>query len=1213
MTSTAYQSSFMSSKFRKVISVITLFFFLVQLPLTAFAQGTSINQFIQANPQFVYKNSVAQYYPAAYQTVNEHLPSIDYLINRLKTESPHTLNGKLPVPIDAGGITIFVDHYPIQAKKLIASPNIQYRYVRQQIIDSLNRSEINRSAYGSEYGQLLTLYNNAVAYAKANPSVRVGSYLGHTTTAAPKDMIWPVLMNVNNQQTLVPVLYLTANTVTTRSVSEHKTELLGNTSGFKDFTIENTSVTTGRNSFIQVANNVILNNGAINAGGNLNILAGGVVKLLASHIDAKGNISIEAGGIDAQTLVARIETPNGHRTEIGEITSIKSDGSIVLRSKVNILLRGVEVYAGEEITLGADGNIYLWSIPISSAEDRGKRYQRSDVDYLVSSLQATGAIQLIAGGKVEIDAAKIASSEGHIEILAGMGIEVIDQLKQYKFSRSGKFGKAKINESAYQTVAIRSVLDAGKGIRLHTEFGNIKLKAVDIRSSDGTSVSAPNGEVQLLLTKQHDHYSFNSVKKSTLKVKSVNKGHQIEKPAYTTIVGGFKVEAAQNLLVEYEGDPNLSLDEQIDQISKLEGMEWMAQMRDQAKTNVKVNWSEVEHQYKTWNESSTSLSPAFAAVIAIALTVVTMGAGAAGAGAMFAAQVGAQGALGTAIAAGANAFIVKAGLAVATVGVGGDAGDQFKQLMSDETLKSLAVTMLTAGALAKLDGAAFFSETTETVDTATASADAIKTAQDVKEGINLVKQAQQALTQATVETAANAIVYGSNSDELKKIFVQSLGNSAINNIGEATVNKIGSVWGNPSSDSYNKAIQYIAHAGAGCLLGVGKASLTGDENKQSCTFGASGAVIGEIVADVYKSVTGLESNKKALNDFLKEKGLKPGQSFTPELMAELEVKGFNTTFKDFNELKRQGVDLAKFTSALGAFLAGADAQQVNISAYTAENATQNNAFFLIPVAIGLLKAYDLYVLGKDLKVIYDAFYGEYGNAADGKYELEQFLISKGKEKLISIILPFAGEGAKALIRALAEHNIIPKNVVDRFLKDDAFKSELNTPSNAPVKTKTGIDLSKVEVLSIKDAKRLSGENKGLIFVRDTKRVAKTEKQFAAANFEDSTAGAFSDVLSKRRAVPALRYNHPSPNGNRTNNFVRFDGIEENGKVLIDRKTNITTQSKQLEDLIRVNEAMKQNSDYVLFYEFPNVEVANKAEVIFRDRGIDKIKVRVANQ
>lgn len=151
----------------------------------------------------------------------------------------------------------------------------------------------------------------------------------------------------------------------------------------------------------------------------------------------------------------------------------------------------------------------------------------------------------------------------------------------------------------------------------------------------------------------------------------------------------------------------------------------------------------------------------------------------------------------------------------------------------------------------------------------------------------------------------------------------------------------------------------------------------------------------------------------------------------------------------------------------------------------------------------------------------------------------------------------------------------------------------------------GLDLSRVDVLTLKDAKRLEGSNRGLIFVQEN-----SSKSSRAANFENGSTGAFSDILSQRRASPALRFDHPNANGNRTNNFVRFDGVEEDGVTLIDRKISLTSKSDQIRSLQRVSEAMNQNKGFKLVYEFPTQNAADRAlDILFRLQ-ITNINIRV---
>jgi len=87
---------------------------------------------------------------------------------------------------------------------------------------------------------------------------------------------------------------------------------------------------------------------------------------------------------------------------------------------------------------------------------------------------------------------------------------------------------------------------------------------------------------------------------------------------------------------------------------------------------------------------------------------------------------------------------------------------------------------------------------------------------------------------------------------------------------------------------------------------------------------------------------------------------------------------------------------------------------------------------------------------------------------------------------------------------------------------------------------------------------------------------------AAQNFESSVEGAASDVATKKRIVPTLKYDNPNPNGA---GFVKFDGSL--GELnFIDRKLNVTGFPKSIDQVRRAAEALSQNPGSTLPYEVP---------------------------
>ncbi len=142
-----------------------------------------------------------------------------------------------------------------------------------------------------------------------------------------------------------------------------------------------------------------------------------------------------------------------------------------------------------------------------------------------------------------------------------------------------------------------------------------------------------------------------------------------------------------------------------------------------------------------------------------------------------------------------------------------------------------------------------------------------------------------------------------NADQSAQLTtLEQLQDTAVNSLSKAIVNTAANEIGDAAAaGDINTAAQYIAHAALGCGVGA----LGGGD----CASGATGAMIGKVAGELYKFMT-------------------PGER------SQAELEGA------FAEWKQKGVDIAKLSAALGAFVAGLD---VNSAAATGANAAENNA------------------------------------------------------------------------------------------------------------------------------------------------------------------------------------------------------------------------------------------------------------------------------
>lgn len=144
-------------------------------------------------------------------------------------------------------------------------------------------------------------------------------------------------------------------------------------------------------------------------------------------------------------------------------------------------------------------------------------------------------------------------------------------------------------------------------------------------------------------------------------------------------------------------------------------------------------------------------------------------------------------------------------------------------------------------------------------------------------------------------------------------------------------------------------------------------------------------------------------------------------------------------------------------------------------------------------------------------------------------------------------------------------------------------------------------------------------NRGLIFVDENGGDPQKPKKIFARDFESATTGAFSNVLTRNRSVPALLYDNKNPKGMP---YVKFDGynVLSDGRVeLIDAKTRVVPFSrdegpfisKSVRDgLMRKSDALSQNPDYIGIIEVSSAKAYREALEVLDYLGVDNLMVRV---
>lgn len=963
---------------------------------------------VNASPQFSRVYNRERQFEKAYYITSNQVETAQDLVSFHKTllnDNKSGLPEPLMIPITVGDITVIFPHYPVD--KRIGDKFVQARLIRMQMqreIDRLILPKMSIYQSGSknidprtEKEQINYLYQNAKSFS-AKYSVKYGEKVTRQQINAFKhDFIWPELRNINGEQVLVPVLHLTDATINSAKIAGHTVEVGGDYANFRNITVNSGTLLTRRSAFLNATGNLSVSEHAkIIADEDLNLNVGGTLFNAGTVNADTGNANIIAGQYVQKTMVHRFATKYEQGSRLGKISSVNAkNGTISISSASDIDIAGGQV-TGKNITFNAGSNIFITSQQttyVRNEQVNGFKEDESIVEHFGSKLTAEDSISLMASGQVVINASEVFADKGVLSILAQQGVHIANADNKFQSARYGRFGNTTIQESEFQSIAIRSALSAGRNVMISSSMGDITLKATKIDSVDGTSVNAMLGKVNLLLAKEQDHYFFNKVKKGFWKIKTETKQDQVETAVYNSITGGVKIHATQGVTLELGQKDGQTLNDILSELGAAEDLSWMVDVYNdpQYSENIELVYQRLEELHI--HEKTSNLSPAAMAIIAIAVSVAM---GPAGAG-----WIGTGGSIPA--MGGINAAAMQAGAATlatsaATSLANGDGLDgAIEKIVSSEGLRSLAISMATAGILNSeaFQNSSFFN-----------SADVASAMNANQTSINLIEQAQDALMRSVIRSSVSTLINGGDFGDFGDSLKQNMLVAAANSLGEIMAKEIK---GLAEDHNWSDAIRYIAHAGAGCVYGAALAEAQGGSaSSLSCSSGAGGAVVGEVIGDLSRQK--VEENAAKVEEFfddklnkLKESAMAANPDLSAADLVELD-RQFGAEYggqieAELNVLKAAGVDLSKLGAGLAAFAAGGD---VDIAASAGENAAENNALFLllIPILLKIIDAatiaYDFYEVG----VAYD----EKGQAA-GDAALEALLKGFAIDASIGQLVP----------------------------------------------------------------------------------------------------------------------------------------------------------------------------------------------------------------
>lgn len=639
-----------------------------------------------------------------------------------------------------------------------------------------------------------------------------------------------------------------------------------------------------------------------------------------------------------------------------------------------------------------------------------------------TKITADGKITITsAAGNILFSGSSIEGSD--IEIMSGAALSILntknsnacarDKKSKEKlgiglggigaFFTSGAMGyfanwKAKTNVKCTYETPLATNIKGDNGVTLGS--GNdLEIRSSKVETENNALITIDSkGKLSLTTDKFVNHYSKSSSSEGPVTQSSSGSGHFIENPSYDHLGSdNIKYKHVKGFVVQFENTQNFN--EAVAQAANKHGLEWLGELQKRDD----VEWDKIDLAYEEWNYSHQGLSPAASVVLTIAVAYATAGAGAALVGP-------AASGLTTAMAnAAVTSIATKAAHAVASNPT--DPGAALAELGSDENVRDLAETLVVTAVTYGVSNYLSNLENGYSID--------INKANDLQEHL------RNNLAHATIRVAVNS---GMTGEDFFKKLGPAYRQAAIDALGAVAANKIGNAYKEYLKDGSNTSLAYVSHKFAHAVLGCG----IGEISDQNCEAGATGAVVGEITA---------EYQRNKIDEFITEFHNNP-ELFNNDPVAADKV---------IQQMKRDGINLAKLNAALLALSLGFDADEVSTAAHTGGNAAEHNALhFIIPAIYILYRAVDAALAGKSfvenfLKLM------EYDSLSEE--EQDELLLSIAEDLALGLI---GGKTIAKITKKLSEKLGISEADAEKLLKEIEQKADCGCfAPGTQVLTKTG--------------------------------------------------------------------------------------------------------------------------------------------------------------
>lgn len=637
---------------------------------------------------------------------------------------------------------------------------------------------------------------------------------------------------------------------------------------------------TGEDVTLKARTDINVIGAVVDASKSLTAIAGRDINVVTTTRDSKS----DTGPLARSSADSGVNLSATTLDRVAELYVTNPGGSLNVVAVRDVNLIGAEVKSAGDATVVAGRDVNLGTVTTGRTDDIRWSSDNTRKDEtskeIGTTISGAGNVGVGAGRNLTGVAATLNAGET-LSLSAGDKLTLMagenSTSASTKDAQKDGLSHSSANADSQETTLARTTL-TGKDIQMRSG-GDMTLSAIEANAQ--TLGIDAGGKLNLLTQKTTSAFSGSETDGDGAWVSAKSAGHTDEASQYNL----FNV---QNLNIKASGGVTAQLGQNasLADLAKQPGMAWVDQLTSDPALANSVEWQRVQEEHKKWAQSQTSMGPVASLVVSVVVGVATAGAGSAAVGTAGTATTtgtGMAGALGlsattTTIATAAMQAGITALASQATISFAnndGNLGKVFDELGSSQGVKNILTAMITAGAIQGLSVGGVLPENLANATNGSA---------------RFTDQLQRQL----VDGAASAVVRSAiNGTSLEDELRTGLTNALLNTVAAQSANWIGQN-GPRGNGSLNTFTAEVAHAIAGCAVGVGRAG-----NSDGCAPGAIGAVIGHLAAQFMNP--------------------------TSDPSRALETVAFS-----------------QIIGSLAAAVAGGDAQAVYIAAGAAGNAVENN-------------------------------------------------------------------------------------------------------------------------------------------------------------------------------------------------------------------------------------------------------------------------------